>query len=106
MALRQPTEGHSAITGKAFKLGGVYQTRGLSELLKDPRKAEETVRAFLDYINGDWGDLTDPDKQMNEDAIETEKDRILAAYNLSFGKVYIITEWDRSYTTLMLADEY
>jgi hypothetical protein len=46
------------------------------------------------------------DMQSNDDAVKTGNDRILAAYNTSEGKVYIITEWDRSYTTLLFANEY
>lgn len=54
---------------------------------------------------GDWGDLCKDDKKANEDALK-DGDRILSAYETSFGRIYIITEWDRSYTTVMFCDEY
>ena len=37
---------------------------------------------------------------------EPKSDRILARYSTAEGDIYIITEWDRSYTTFMFCDEY
>lgn len=54
---------------------------------------------------GEWGDLCDHDKTANDEALETG-DRILSAYQISGRKIYIITEHDRSRTTIMLAEEY
>jgi hypothetical protein len=55
--------------------------------------------------NGDWGDLGVSDKKLNDLAI-TDGSRILSAYVMAGEKVYVITEWDRSYTTVLLASEY
>jgi hypothetical protein len=58
------------------------------------------------HLAGDWGDLCDQDKQLNEDAV-TSGDRILSAYMTERGhRLYVITEWNRSLTTILLADEY
>lgn len=46
------------------------------------------------------------DKKKNDKAIASGEDRILASYKTSEGQIFIITEWDRSYTTIMFADEY
>ncbi len=55
---------------------------------------------------GDWGDLDDCDKRMNEDALK-EGDRILSHYKLGDGRrIYIITESDRSSTCVLLPEEY
>lgn len=55
---------------------------------------------------GDWGDLCQDDKQANENAL-IHGDRMLSCYQLPEGrKVFIITEWDRSSTCLMLSEEY
>ena len=43
---------------------------------------------------------------MNYDAIENGDDRILASYETYKGKIYIITEWDRSSTTILYPHEY
>ncbi len=57
------------------------------------------------HINGDWGDLGVSDKKLNDEAI-TDGSRILSAYIVAGEKLYVITEWDRSYTTVLLASEY
>lgn len=49
--------------------------------------------------------MDEEDKQMNDDALSTGN-RIFAAYHTCKGKIYIITEWDRSATTILFADEY
>lgn len=67
----------------------------------------EIQKAFNRYIRCDWGDLCEEDKQMNEQAIISGKERILAKYTSKAGKeFYIITEWDRSVTTALLVEEY
>lgn len=43
---------------------------------------------------------------MNDKALRTGAARVLAAYDTSEGRVYIITEQDRSCTTILFADEY
>lgn len=59
------------------------------------------------HVAGDWGDLSDEDKLANETAL-VDGDRLLSAYLLPGlnEKVYIVTEADRSHTTIMLASEY
>jgi hypothetical protein len=58
------------------------------------------------HHRGDWGDLDECDKQANEDAL-IHGDRILSHYKLGDGRrIYIITEWDRSSTCIMLPEEY
>jgi hypothetical protein len=57
------------------------------------------------HANGDWGDLTIDDKKRNNTAVQIGG-RILSAYVVGDEKLYVITEWDRSYTTLMLASDY
>lgn len=54
----------------------------------------------------DWGDLPDDDKAVNDDAIRSGLDRILSAYNTPKGKIWIITEANRSVTTILLPSEY
>jgi hypothetical protein len=59
------------------------------------------------HIHDDWGDLPVEDATANELALLTGK-RLLSSYNLpdGKGKVWIITEADRSVTTILLPDEY
>jgi hypothetical protein len=58
------------------------------------------------HHSGDWGDLCDEDKEMNDDAVKSKQDRILSAYMVDGVKLYVITEWDYSVTTILLASDY
>lgn len=60
---------------------------------------------FTAHRKGGWGNLCRDDKLMNSMAI-LEGTRILSAYNVGDVKLYVITEADRSSTTLLLASEY
>ena len=84
-----------------FESGEVLITSSLN----NEDKYQELVKCFWRHTMGDWGDLCDDDKRLNDLAIESG-DRIFSAYNTSFGKIYVITEADRSYTTIMRAEEY
>ncbi len=94
-----------------FETGTLVQTSGIAHEIKEDSKFAMQVYASLNrYVQGDWGDLCDDDKELNNQAVKSNDDRILAAYNLNTTegtrKVYIITEWDRSLTTILFADEY
>lgn len=68
--------------------------------------AKEIRQAYARYLDCDWGEMSAEDKRMNDIAVANGNDRILAAYFTSEGKIYIITEWDRSVTTILFANEY
>jgi hypothetical protein len=87
-----------------FPLGRVVATPGALSALE---KAEQLPAAFLDrHVNGDWGEVSDADKQANEVSIE-QGTRILSAYTTSAGDtIWILTEADRSATTMLLPEEY
>lgn len=87
-----------------FPLGRVGATPGALCALE---QAGQMPAAFLDrHMNGDWGDVPEEDKQENEFSVAHGL-RILSAYTTSAGeKIWIITEADRSYTTLLLPREY
>lgn len=86
-----------------FKLGKVVITKN-AWLSLDMYSVQVILQAH--YANGNWGDLCDEDKKLNDEAIEYG-DRILAAYSDVNGtKFWIITESDRSYTTVLLPEDY
>ena len=90
-----------------FKLGTLVMTRTINDTIAYSSDfAKEIMSVLRRYTSTDWGDLPLGDKQLNDSAVNTGKDRILAAYHTTKGKVYISTEWDRSYTCIMFADEY
>ena len=58
------------------------------------------------HASGDWGDLDDSDKAQNDAAVKNGR-RIFSAYQVTDDlKVWIITEADRSHTTVLLPSEY
>jgi hypothetical protein len=94
-----------------FQLGKLVQTAGVAnEAKNDPVFAHNVLFSLNRYKNCDWGDLCEDDKGYNNDAV-IDGDRIVAAYNLPTSqseakKIYIITEWDRSVTTILFPEEY
>ena len=88
-----------------FTLGRIVATPGALRALEE---AGQTPAEFLDrHVEGDWGEaLDDEDKQENEFSVAHGL-RILSAYTTRSGqKIWLITEADRSLTTLLLPHEY
>jgi hypothetical protein len=66
----------------------------------------EMVRALRRHARGDWGELEAEDREANDRSV-TEGTRLLSAYHTEAGvKFWIITEADRSATTVLLPSEY
>ncbi|VGO14093.1 hypothetical protein PDESU_02650 [Pontiella desulfatans] len=89
---------------RLFSLGQVVCTPGAIQALENTghSASEFLVRHAL----GDWGDLCAEDKQANDEAIADDL-RILSAYRLQDGeRIWILTEANRSVTTLLLPEEY
>jgi len=87
-----------------FPLGQVVATPGAIAALE---QAQQTpIELIRRHVTGDWGDLAEDDRQENELSLK-EGYRILSAYVMENGvKVWIITESDRSATTILLPSEY
>ena len=88
----------------AFELGQIVATPGALAAIK---KAGQQPGEFLTrHINRDWGDLDEEDRKENEYSLE-QGFRLLSAYKTNAGdRLWIITEADRSVTTLLLPEEY
>ena len=68
--------------------------------------ADDVRDALARHARGDWGDLCHEDSKQNDDAIATGG-RVLSAYRSPSGtRFWIITEADRSSTTVLLPEEY
>lgn len=66
----------------------------------------DVSRALARHGACDWGDLDAADRAANDAAV-TERARIVSAYTSSTGlRFWIITEWDRSATTILLPEDY
>lgn len=87
-----------------FVLGQIVSTPGALEALDRTREGPFTFIAR--HVRGDWGDLDHEDRRENERSVDAG-DRIFSAYHLKDGtKIWIITEADRSATTILLPEEY
>jgi hypothetical protein len=58
------------------------------------------------HLRGDWGNMSAHDKKLNDDAVRSGQTRIFSAYEFTAGRLWVITEWDRSVTTVLLPSEY
>lgn len=88
-----------------FPLGQLVATPGAIEAM-EPYE-DITLRLVGRHVTGDWGDLDVEDKAANDRAL-IDGSRVFSAYLLPDGetKVWVITEADRSATTLLLPSEY
>jgi hypothetical protein len=85
-----------------FSLGQLCVTANAATMLSN----EEIVRAIRKHAQGDWGELCAHDIEQNERALQ-EGGRILSRYMSKTGKPFwIITEADRSVTTVLLPEDY
>jgi hypothetical protein len=85
-------------------LGRVVATPGALKLLSEA--SEEDLFGYLArHATGDWGELCAFDRRQNEIALR-EGYRVLSSYDAPEGRVWIITEADRSVTTILLPEEY
>jgi hypothetical protein len=87
-----------------FDLGQLVATPGALAALEE--SGEEPSTFIARHTSGDWGDLSDDDRQENEFSL-AHGFRLLSSYRLRSGvKLWVITEADRSATTLLLPEEY
>ena len=87
-----------------FALGQIRLTRGAIKALD--QAGQTPIEFLVRHVTGDWGELDEEDKRENEFSVNRFL-RIFSAYKLSTGvKVWVITEADRSATTILLPEEY
>lgn len=84
-----------------FPMGAVLATQGVMHKLT----RAETVALLERHFTGDWGDLDEEDKAANASGLVYGR-RLLSSYKVRGIKVWIITEADRSATTVLLPGEY
>jgi len=90
-----------------FSMGRLLMTRGVNDRVADDVEFAEFVsRNLTRHAKGDWGDLCPEDKAANNRAL-IHGGRLLSAYEKDgLPKVWIITEADRSATTILFPEEY
>jgi len=95
------------VSSGKFSLGQLVMTRGVNDKVADDTQfAKFVIESLGRHAKGDWGDLSQEDKQENELSLK-KGFRLLSAYERNgLPKIWIITEADRSVTTVLFPDEY
>ena len=92
----------TSTSSKNVTLGQTVITANAAEALHPA----DVVAALRRHAHGDWGEVCAEDAAENELSL-TEGSRLLSAYTDRSGvKFWIITEWDRSSTTVLLPEDY
>ena len=92
----------SKLEGSKFPLGRTVVTQNALAALNP----EDVLAALGHHAAGDWGELDEEDRQANERAL-IESTRLVSVYRSSANqRFYVITEWDRSLTTVLLPEDY
>jgi hypothetical protein len=90
------------VSAMKFSLGQIVITRGAQAVIPN----EEVIAALKRHAAGEWGQLCEEDHQANEEALRVGN-RLLSVYHSATRvKFYVITEHDRSVTTILLPEEY
>ena len=85
-----------------FKVGRVLITPNAQSTLDN----KDIMAALGRHMAGDWGDCCPEDWEANDQALQ-EGDRLFSVYHDKNGvKFWVITEWDRSATTVLLPSDY
>ena len=100
------------VINPAFQTGQIVATRGVYDLVcQNPDFAQFVQKSLNRHVKGDWGDVDGEDKQTNDQSLK-QGTRLLSAYNddrfpkYGVATIWIITEADRSSTTILFPDEY
>ena len=95
-----------------FNTGQIVATRGVYDLAcQNPDFTQFIQKSLNRHVKGDWGDVDEEDKQTNDYDLKHGM-RVLSAYNddrfpkHGISTIWIITEADRSATTILFPDEY
>ncbi len=88
-------------------MGKLVMTRGVNdEVAENEKFAKFVFESLRRHACGDWGNLDNEDKQENEYSLANRL-RLLSAYEKpELPKIWIITEADRSLTTVLFPSEY
>jgi hypothetical protein len=90
-----------------FERGRLMMTRGIAALVNENPAAFATVNCCIRrHLSGDCGEMSEDDVLANLRAMLHGGERIFSGYDTQLGRIWIITEADRSATTVLLPEEY
>jgi hypothetical protein len=85
-----------------FDSGNIYCTANAHKALT----SDDIAKAIARHMSGDWGEVCEDDRKENELSLR-EGFRLMSIYRAKDGtKFWVITEWDRSATTILLPEDY
>lgn len=89
-----------------FRLGIINITAGVYEYMANNGILQGDLQDLLArHVSGDWGDICKADALENDLSVQ-KGFRVLSAYHLHGKRIWIITEADRSSTTVLFPEEY
>ena len=90
-----------------FPLGQVVATPGAITVME--RCGIDPSDLLRRHVSGDWGDIDPEDAGLNDRAVR-DGERLLSVYGAEIdgedNRIWLITEWDRSVTTILRPDDY
>ncbi len=86
-----------------FSLGQIVATPCAMTLLE--RASVNALTLIMRHVTGDWGVVPDEDRAANDEAVRTGA-RVLSSYCVGDDTIWIITEADRSVTTVLMPSDY
>lgn len=98
----QPVEVAPIQPERIVPVGRIVITPAAEELLN----AQTVYQLVQRHTRGDWGDVSDDDRQGNEDALKNDHDGYMSVYNLPQGTVWIITDYGRKVSTVLTPGDY
>jgi hypothetical protein len=91
-----------AVQSASFPTGIVVITPNALESITQ----DDILTAIARHQSGDWGDVCAEDRKASDEAL-VQRTRILSVYHAANGtKFWLITEADRSVTTVLLPEDY
>lgn len=94
---------------KRFEIGKLVSTAGVHAAMEEQPEFSRFVNdSLMRYFSGDWGDTCEEEAKQNDWSADNDE-RILAVYDYPGNEdltIWIITEWDRSTTTILFPSEY
>lgn len=89
-----------------LELGQIVATAGVAGWVDELQlRSLSIAQALLRHRSRDWGQVCPEDWQTNDDAVR-HGERVLSEYEVCGRRLWIITEWDRSVTTVLFPEEY
>ncbi|MFC4160733.1 hypothetical protein [Chitinimonas lacunae] len=93
------------VSSPRFSTGKLVVTHRIDELVRQGQL--NPIPYLCRHLQGDWGDVSDADRRSNDLALQSGEDRLFSSYRVRDDlTLWIITEWDRSVTTVLLPSDY